>query len=139
MRFDPPFELVRWRPSLRRPLKFGKLESRCDGASDQRPVAAALGGLPRLCRHDGLRRLARGEIGAEPECARAIAVGDLQLEHAAGMIVPDLDRIDAMPVRTLTPRQQEIDRGGDGSFVRVKAGIAKRLAKMSALGMRLEV
>ncbi len=57
------FELVRWRPSLRRQLKFSKLESRRDGASDQRPVAAALGSLPGLRRHDCLRYFARGEIG----------------------------------------------------------------------------
>src|ERR1700681_878353 len=114
------FELVRWRPSPRRPLKFSKLESRCNGAFDQRPVAAALGGLPRLRRHDGLRHLARGEIGPESELARAIAVGDLQLERGAGVRVPDLARIDAMPVRALPPCQQEIDRSGDGSAVRIK-------------------
>jgi drug/metabolite transporter (DMT)-like permease len=57
------FRLVRWRPSLRRQLKFCKLESRCNGAADQRPVAAALGSLPGLRRHHCLRYLARGEIG----------------------------------------------------------------------------
>src|SRR5882757_5677413 len=52
--------------------------------------------------------------------------------------MPDLDRIDAMPVRTLAARQQEIDRGRPRTAAGIGAGIAKRLAIMPAFRMRLE-
>ena len=94
---------------------FAKSKPRRDGAADQRPVAGAFGGLPGLRRHDRLRYFAGGEIGTEPDAASAIAIGDLQHQRAAGVIVPDLHRIDAMPVRAFAARQQEIDRGGDAS------------------------
>src|SRR5258708_35463288 len=52
--------------------------------------------------------------------------------------MPDLHRIDTMPVRTLAARQQEIDRGGEGASIGVAARVAKRLAIVAALGVRLE-
>ncbi len=58
LRFAHPTKLRRL-PVLRRQLKFRKLESRRDGAADQRPVAVALGGLPGMRRHDRLRLLRR--------------------------------------------------------------------------------
>jgi len=51
--------------------------------------------------------------------------------------VPDLDRIDAMPVRALPARQQVIDRGRVRALALVSA-IAECFAEMSALGMRLQ-
>src|ERR1700738_1358560 len=54
-------------------------------------------------------------------------------------MMPDLHRINAMPVRSLAPREQEIDRGADGAPVRIEGRIAKRLAVMAALGMRREL
>ena len=105
----PPYESRGSHP--RRQLEFRKIESRRDGASDQRPVAGAFGRLPGMRRHDRLRHFAGGEIGSEPEAALAAVIGDLQGQRAAGVIVPDLDGIDAMPVRALAARQQEIDRG----------------------------
>ena len=68
--------LVRGHPLFRRQFECRKIESRRDRAADQRPVAGAFGRLPRLRRHDGLRHFARGEIGAEPDAAPAVAVGD---------------------------------------------------------------
>ena len=106
----------RWRRSLasaahRRQFEFRKIETRRDRASDQRPVAGAFRGLPRLRRHDRLRHFAGGEIGTEPDAALAAVIGDLQRQRVAGVVMPDLHRIDAMPVRALAARQQEIDRG----------------------------
>ena len=75
---------------LRRQFEFCKIESRRDGAPHQRPVAGAFGGLPGMRRHDGLRHFAGGEIGTEPDGAPVIAVGDLQYQRAAGVIMPDL-------------------------------------------------
>ena len=78
--------------------------------SVQSPVLSAA--CQACARHDRLRQFAGGEIGAEPDAALAAVIGDLQGQRAAGVIVPDLDRVDAMPVRALAARQQEIDRGG---------------------------
>jgi hypothetical protein len=52
--------------------------------------------------------------------------------------VPHLDRIDAVPARTLACGQKEVDGGGAGATIRAGC-VAKRLAKMSALGMRREI
>src|SRR4051812_27308243 len=52
--------------------------------------------------------------------------------------MPDLDRVDAMPVRAFAACKQEIDRGRNGTAID-RPGIAKRLAEMSALGMRFEI
>jgi hypothetical protein len=66
----------------------------------------------------------------------AIAVRNFKRQRAAGVKMPDLDRVDAMPVRALAARQQEIDRGRNRASVLIKARVAKGLAKMSAFGMR---
>ena len=60
-----------------------------------------------------------------------------QAQRRAGMEVPRLRRIDAMPVRALAARQQEIDRGR-GSAAVDRRRIAERLAEMPALRMRRE-
>src|ERR1700681_3941367 len=96
-----------------------KIESGCDRAPDQRPVAAAFGGLPGMRRHDGLRQFTCREVGAESKTPLPVVIRDPQRQRAAGVIVPDLYRIDAMPVRALAARQKEIDRGGS----RTPAGV----------------
>ena len=108
-------------PILRRQFEFRKVESGRDGAADQRPVAGAFGRLPGMRRHDRLRRFAGSEVGAEPDAALPAVIGDLQRQRAAGVIMPDLHRIDAMPVRALAARQQEIDRGRSRAPVGVDA------------------
>ena len=91
-------------------------------AADQGPVAVALGGLPGVRRHDRLRHFAGREIGAELDAALAAVIGDLQRQRRARVVVPDLDGIDAMPVRALAARQQEIDRGRSRTAAGVHAG-----------------
>jgi hypothetical protein len=51
--------------------------------------------------------------------------------------VPDFDRIDAMPARDLAFLQQIVDRGRARAAV-YRLPIAKRLAEMTAIRMRLE-
>src|SRR3977135_3148959 len=99
----------------REPIRFGQFEfceikPRCNRASDQCPVAATLGSLPRLSGHNRLRYVACDEIRTQPDAALAAVIGNLQGQRAAGVIMPDLDRIDAMPMRALAACQQEIDR-----------------------------
>src|SRR6185437_3399648 len=130
--------LLSRRPVLRRQFEFRKIEPGRDGAADQCPVAGALGRLPGVRRHDSLRHFAGGEIGAERNAASSGIVGDLERQRIAGVIVPDLDRINAVPVRAFATCQQEIDRGGEGAAVGIAARIAKGLAVMAALGMRLQ-
>jgi len=59
-----------------------------------------------------LRALAGGEIAAEHDALAAARRRNFELERRARVPMPDLDRVDAMPVRTLAARQQKIDRGG---------------------------
>src|SRR5438876_7412859 len=132
-------ELIRRRPALGRYLQRRKIKTGCDRAAHQRPVAGAFGSLPRFRGNNGLRHFARGEVGAEPDAALAAIVGNLQAQRVAGVIMPDLHRIDAMPVRALAPRQQEMDCGGQRTSVGVDASVAKCLAVMPAFRMRLQV
>src|SRR4029078_11051355 len=109
------------------------------GAADQRPVAGALGGLPGVRRHDRLGLLAGRKVRPELETPLPVIVSDLQRQRASRVIVPDLDGVDAVPVRTLAARQQEMDRGRPRPAICVCAGIAKRLLIMRALRMRLQI
>src|SRR5208283_4467599 len=124
------------RPSRRRQLEARKREARRDCASGQRPVAEARRGLPGVGGDNGLRAFAGGEIGAEADALdrRAGVERNLELERGAGIMVPGLGGVDAMPMGALAARQQEIDggRGGAPGAVRL---VAKGLAKMAAFGM----
>ena len=119
-------------------------ERRCSRPASNR---RSLRGLPAPGRHDSLGTLARRQIRAEHEAANrsGLGVGDLQHQRRAGVKMPDLGGVDAVPVRAFAARQQEIDRGRRGppapripGYAR-KGGIAKRLAEMAALGMRTQV
>src|SRR4051794_1914894 len=125
-------------PIFRRQFKSRKIETGRDGASGQRPVAVTFGGLPCLCGHSGLRHFAGGKMGSEYNDALAFAIGNLKRQRTARVIMPDFYRVDAVPVRALAARQQEIDRGRKRASIRIEARVAKSFAKMSALGMRLE-
>src|SRR3569832_684943 len=119
-------------PALWRQFEARKFKSRRDRASNQRPVSRSFRSLPGVRRHDRLWRLAGGKIRPEPHAARAVAVRNPQGQCIAGMVVPYLDGIDAMPVRTLASGLQFVDRGGARTAVSVQNGIAKRLAIMAA-------
>jgi hypothetical protein len=75
------------------------------------------------------------DIGAEPNNLLFGAVHYFELERRAGVVAPDFDRIDAVPVRAFAARQQEINRRGGGAAVN-DTRIAERLAIMPALGVR---
>ncbi len=115
-----------------------KIESGRDGAADQRPVASAFGGLPRMSRNDRLRLLVRRQVGAKSDHALTIVVSDPQRQRFAGVVVPDLDRIDAVPVRALALCQQEVDRRRGRASAINNSRIAKCFAIVPAFGMRLQ-
>ena len=64
---------------------------------------------------------------------------DRQLERGAGVIMPAFGRVDLVPMRALAAREQKIGRGRRRACAIHLTGVAERLAKMSAFGMRLEV
>src|ERR1700722_1459262 len=137
-------------PIRRRQLEGGEFETRHHRAADQRPVAARDRRLPGVRRNDALRALAGREIAAEHDALAAARRRNFELERRARVPMPDLDRVDAMPVRTLAARQQKIDRGGrrtgdaDAALPRERGrqrerDIAKGLPVMPAFRMRLQI
>ena len=77
------------------------------------------------------------DIGAEPDDLLFGAVHNFKLERRAGVIMPDLDRVDAVPARAFAACQQEINRRRGGAAVN-DTRIAEGLAIMPALGVRRE-
>ena len=104
------------RPVHRRQFEAFERETGRDGAAAQRPIAEGFRCLPGARRYCHLRDLVRMDIAAEPDDLFARAVDQRQLEGCAGVIVPYLDRVDAVPMRALAARQQEIDRGRGGGL-----------------------
>ena len=103
--------LLSWLPTLRRQLELRKLESRRDRAADQRPVAAAFRRLPGARRYERLRLFAARDITAERDrLLRAAVLRNPQGQRRAGIMVPHLDGVDAVPMRALAARQQPLAR-----------------------------
>jgi hypothetical protein len=127
--------------AARRELEPLELEARRHRAADQRPVAETLRRLPNVSRHDRLRAFATGKVGTQRHAVDGtVHVGrDLEPERRSGVVMPCLDRIDPVPVRALTARKQEIDRGRYRACAVHGPGVAKRLAKMPAFGVRPEL
>ena len=66
---------------------------------------------------DELRVLAGLQLGTEPPRSRVLAVlGDQQLERGAGVLVPNLDSIDAVPAQALASAFA-LGEGSWGGFV----------------------
>src|SRR5579871_2139776 len=68
----------------------------------------------------------------------AALMRDPQDQRTSGIVVPGLDRIDAVPVRAVAAHEQEVDRGGMRAPVGIDALVAKSLAVIPAFGMRPE-
>src|SRR4029079_1851105 len=109
-----------------------------DGTAGQRPVSKAFGGLPRARRYRHLWHLACMNVGAKSENFFLGSVDDLEPECRASVIVPDLHRVDAMPVRSLAACKQEQDRGRCWPPIQLTR-VAKGFAIVSAFRMRLEL
>jgi hypothetical protein len=119
--------------SKTRELKTGR-----HGATAERPIAECLCRLPSVSRHDGLRAFAGAEIAAEPHSlAASIFTHDFKFECSAGIPMPNLNGVDAMPMRALAASQQKIDRGRRRAARFNLPPIAERFAEMPTLGMRL--
>jgi hypothetical protein len=126
-------------PAGRRKLEAVECKARRDGAAEKRPFAEGFGGLPGMRRNHRLRRFAGGKIGAEAQPDYGTArLGDGEFERRAGIPMPDLGGVDAMPMRALAAREQEIDRSREGAGAVAFSLVAEGLAEMSALGIRLQ-
>ncbi len=84
-----------------------------DGAAHERPARPGPRGLPVIPRHDDLRRLTAGEVGAEDVILRRprLGCGQRQDQGPARVEMPDLGRIDPVPMARLARLQQEVDAG----------------------------
>src|SRR3546814_5757590 len=93
-----------------------------------------------LHRHDALRPLAGGDVGTERQLRHGGAgfCREAEPQGRAGMPVPDLDRIDAVPVRALARLQQEIDRRRARPAGGVGLRITEGLGEIPTFGMRLQ-
>lgn len=126
-------------PSLSAPVQT--LQNRIPARRCNRPASSrrSLSRLATPARARWLAALRRRRGRVKADRARSAAAGDFKHQRAAGVKMPDLDRVDAMPVRAFAAREQEIDRGRNGASIRIEARVAKSFAKMPAFGMRLEV
>jgi len=105
--------MLAWLPIFWGQLKARELEARRHRATDERPVAERFGCLPGVHRHRRLRTFAGVKIGSEHHALDAPRrLRNLQREWRTRIPVPDFDRVNAMPVRTLTACEQKVDRGG---------------------------
>src|SRR6478735_12588719 len=105
-----PNRLARRRPpARRRHLEALEFETRRDRATHQRPGAERGRALPPAGRHHELRPLPGGEIGADMMGRGVMAIGRYgDDQRRAGIMMPDLGRIDAMPLRGLAGIEQII-------------------------------
>ena len=78
-----------------------------DGTAGQRPVSKAFGGLPSPRGYRHLRHLAGVDVSAKSENFFLGSVDNFELEWGASVVVPDLHRVDAMPVRSFAACKQE--------------------------------
>ena len=76
------------------------------------------------------RSVPRRSVSAGPG-----AVGAAEKQRRAGVKMPELGRVDAVPGGALARLQQVVDGGGEGAAVRA-GRVAERLAEMAALGVR---
>src|SRR5215468_10837427 len=124
-------------------LKAFKLKSGRDRAANEGPGPKRFGRLPHACIDHRLRSLAGQQIGSKPHAVDAAISGQPEHERRTGVVVPDLRRVEVMPVRALARAEQEIDRGRNATFGLARpqgsCRIAEGLAIMSPLRMRLEV
>src|SRR5579885_102539 len=88
-------------PARRRQFEAVEIEGRRHCAAGERPIAGALGRLPGARRHDHLRDLAGMDVGTKADNLLFGAIHDFELERRAAIVMPDLDRIDAVPMRAL--------------------------------------
>jgi hypothetical protein len=72
------------------------------------------------------------DVGAQAEDLFLGSVDHFELQWRAGVIVPDFDRVDPVPMRALAARQQKKNRGGSRAAFNLPR-IAECFAIMPAL------
>jgi len=127
------------RPAGRREFEAGKLERRRDDAAEETPVSEGLSRLPSTCRYYHLRPLARRQVAAEPIRLYRVAVGpDGHANRRAGVVAPDLRRVQLMPVTALAGAQQKVSTAHTPAAA-VGRDVRIDLPVVTTLGMWLEL
>ena len=91
---------------------FGQFETverkaGCHGAAGERPMTETFRCLPSAGWHHRLWDFACMDISAETEDFFFRAIDQFKFERRARVIVPNLNCVDAMPMRTLATGQQK--------------------------------
>ena len=114
-----------------------KIEGGGNRASDQCPVAQALGGLPFVWLHDRLRQFAVQDVLSQTNQAvgGGRRRGETEFQSRAGVVMPDLGGIDSVPAIRNSAGKQEIDCRSLSAFI--DGGIVSpSLTIETSLGMR---
>ncbi len=131
-RVTRPVRAVPSRPARARSRRTRRPDSRCsrrgstlraDALPARRPAGTTTCGTPAASVVPSPR-----SVGLD---GRALARPDAQLERVAGRVLPDLRRVDPMPVRALARGEQVEDRAGARSLTAVGRG-APRLGVPAA-------
>lgn len=119
-------------------FKVLKKKGRRDCAAHQAIVTRALGGLPSHGRHLDLRTLALGNRGPKRVHLHPGIGRNLQAEGAAGVVVPDLSAVDAVPTRALAVAKKEVNCAPSAAIV-APGLVAPGFGKVAALGVRPQI
>lgn len=122
-------------PPLRRKLEAIEFERRRDRAADEGPGTKRTRGLPLEWLDDELRTLTGAQVGPQdPPPSRLSFDAGLELERCAGVEVPDLGGVDAMPMRTLASLEQEVNRRSGAT--RIASIVPPSFDVVATFGMR---
>lgn len=100
----------------------------------------APGLLPLIGRNDNLRALAPEYIRAQhmlPD-GLPVVVGQVQSHGSAGVVVPDLGLVDAVPVAPAGRRLEEVVDGRRDGAVAVRLGVPEGLDKVALFNVGLQ-
>src|SRR5687768_6883534 len=118
-------------------LEFVEFESGGNRASHEAPRTQGLRALPDAGRHDELWFFAGGDVGAKKATGNAAVFLCRKRQTRAGIKVPDLGGVDAMPVGPFALPQQIVDGRRCRAAVR-RARIAEGFTEIPALRMGTE-
>gem|GEM_PF-4062282 len=108
-----------WHPARRRQGESGKIKSRRNDATDQRPPQIGNRGLPVPSGNGRLGGIAGSDVWPKGDPDRCILIAGrvTQRQRVAGVPAPDFCSVHRMPMRPLAGFEQEVD-GGDGGALR---------------------
>jgi hypothetical protein len=117
----------------------GQDEDGLTSCSDKSPGSQALGLLPLPPVNDDLGPLSAEDAGSKSLLSDrlAVVIGQVQVERGAGVVVPDLGDVDAVPDGLADVAFNEVVDGSAGRAVGVASGggVTERLYKVAFLNV----